>query len=198
MIELQHRLHEPNELAVFRAEHPDAEAVDFDGFAFRPAKLIVRSVLNADQGGLCAYCERELSPAGGQIDHIKPKNGPNARIDLCFIYTNYAHSCINERTCGQKKKAGLLPIEPGPGCNDDMFLNTTDGMLEPRKGLTKHRQHEVRQTRDMLGLNADPALVQERKKYLVSTLQILHQAPEEIDVFLKNIPFKHILHTLLT
>lgn len=196
MVELQHRAVPTPALTTFNTAHPAATAADFDGPAFRPVKRTVKADLSQDQGGLCAYCESPLSPTDGQIDHIKPKGGPNAHPHLCFVYTNYAHSCINHKTCGQKKKHGLLPIEPGPGCNAQFALST-DGTIEPIAGLTKAQRHTVHQTRDMLGLNADSNLVDERKRWLTQTIAVLQQAPNGIQQFLQIAPYRHMLATAL-
>ena len=128
-----------------------------------------------------------------QIDHIKPKAGTNGRPDLCFDYHNYAHSCINPKTCGQKKQNGLLPIEPGPGCNAEWVLST-DGTIEPLPELTRRRRHDVIQTRDMLGLQ-DANLVDERRRWFASAITILKQAPDDFSEFLQHAPYRHILAT---
>ena len=111
-------------------------------------------------------------------------------------YTNYAHSCINPKTCGQSKRDRLLPIEPGPGCNAQFALST-DGTIEPIAGLTKAQQHTVRQTRDMLGLNADSNLVDERKRWLAHAIAVLQQAPNDIQDFLHAAPYRYMLATAL-
>ena len=196
MVELQHSAPEPAVLTNFRLANPTAPASDFDSLPFRPIKAAVKAALNQDQNGLCAYCEQQLAPDSGQIDHIRPKGGANAHVHLCFTYTNYAHCCINPKTCGQKKKNGLLPVEPGPGCNVEWTLST-DGTIEPIANLGKARRHAVRQTRDMLGLNADSNLVDERKRWLTQTIAILQQAPNDIQTFLQAAPYRHILATVL-
>lgn len=196
MVELQHSISVPAALVEFLAETPTATVPDFDGLPFKTVKIAIKTALHQDQGGLCAYCEKPLTPTAGQIDHIKPKGGPNAYPHLCFTYANYAHSCINPKTCGQKKKSGLLPREPGPHCNDEWTLST-DGSIELRVGMTKARSHMLRQTRDMLGLNADSNLVDERKKWLAQTITILQQAPDDIQAFLQAAPFRHMLATVI-
>lgn len=197
MVELQHRQDEPSELAAFLAAHPDPAVSDFDSLAFAPAKRAVKAALNQDQGGLCVYCERELVANAGQIDHIKPKAGEHAHPELCFSYRNYAHSCIHPKTCGQKKGDRLLPIEPGPGCNQQWGLSR-DGRIEPVAfdGQTRQQRHQVRQACDMLGLNADTTLVIDRKDWYEKTRRILETMPEALDDFLSTAPFRHILATL--
>ena len=194
MVELQHRTTPTPALTDFAAAHPALSVRDFDSRAFQPVKQAVKADLNADQGGLCAYCEKPLSATEGQIDHIKPKAGTNAWPDLCFTYRNYAHSCINPKTCGQRKQNGLLPIEPCPGCNAEWALST-DGTIEPLPELTGQRRHAVTQTRDILGLNKDSNLVEERRRWLASAIAILQQAPADFPEYLQSAPYRHILAT---
>ena len=160
--------------------------------AFQPVKTAVKADLNKDQGGLCIYCESNLAPNTGQVEHIKPKSGPHAQPQLCFAYANLAHGCINSKTCGQKKGDGLLPIEPGVGCNAEWSLST-DGTVEPIAGLTRQRKHVVVQTRDMLGLNSDSNLVDERKRWLLNAISVLQHDPSGLPVFLQGAPYRHIL-----
>lgn len=196
MVELQHRPVPTPALTAFNANHPFAPVEDFASLAFRSVKDAVKKDLNQDQGGLCAYCESTLLISDGQVDHIKPKAGINGQPHLCFTYTNYAHSCINPKTCGQKKKSGLLPIEPGPGCNSRWSLST-DGTIEPTSNLNRRQVHSARQTRDMLGLNADANLIDERKRWLSNTLTVLQLAPTDLPLFLQSAPYRHILATVL-
>ena len=193
MVELQHRAVPTPALTAFNTANPVATVADFNSRAFQPVKAALKADLNQEQGGLCVYCESTLAAGAGQIDHIKPKS---AHPNLCFSYTNSAHSCINPKTCGQKKKNGLLPIEPGPGCNAQFALST-DGTVEPISGLTRKQLHPVRQTYDMLGLNADSNLVDERKRWLAHTIAVLQQAPNDIQEFLQAAPYRYILATAL-
>mgnify|MGYP001952425374 CR=1 FL=1 len=196
MVELEHRAIPTASLTAFVAATPLATVADFDSLAFRAVKAAVKADLNQDQGGLCVYCESALDAEDGQVEHIKPKAGRNAHPHLCFTYTNYGHSCINHKTCGQKKKNALLPIEPGPGCNAQWALST-DGTIEPRPGLNRKQRHRVTQTRDMLGLNADSNLVDERRRWLANSIAILQQAPDGIQAFLQLAPYRHMLATAL-
>jgi uncharacterized protein (TIGR02646 family) len=197
MIELVHG-QEPIELTEFNQQNPNASPEDFDDL-FSPIKKSVKTALHRDQGGLCVYCEQMLNADEGQIDHIKPKAAQQPTQpsfpDLAFKYANFAHSCINNRTCGQKKKSGVLPIEPAPNCNDYWIL-LSDGSIEPKANLTKSQKHLVTQTRDMLGLNADAALLRDREKWFTQVVNIAQVMPQELDDFLKNIPYRYILKTV--
>lgn len=191
MVELQHSIPEPQELSQFIKSHTNIGLADWGSLQFQPIKQTIKAALNRDQVGLCGYCETKLSPSDGQIDHIKPKaKNPS----LCFSYSNFVQSCINPKTCGQKKKEGLLPIEPGPGCNVEWTLST-DGTIEPVVGLSKSRRHAVNQTRDMLGLNKDSNLVDERKRWLDSAISILKISPDDISDFLHSAPYRYIIVT---
>lgn len=190
MIELQRRSTPPTELTDFCATNPVLTPADFDRIDFQPVKKVVRRGLHADQAGLCVYCERHVPSDAGEVEHIKPKGKPPF-AHLAFDYTNFAFGCRRTDTCGAKKKAGVLPIEPGPGCNADVSLST-DGSIQPRPGLTAHRRHEVVQTRDMLGLE-HPSLVRERQQWVESYVQALRAAPERIHQFIHIAPFRCIL-----
>lgn len=195
MIELQHRPTPTPALTQYNANNPNATVADFGSDRFRPVKQLVKTDLNSDQGGLCVYCEKKLAATEGQVEHIKPKSGPNGHPHLCFTYSNYAHSCINEKSCGQKKKDGLLPITPGPNCNDRWKLSIT-GYIEPISGLTRREKHEVTKTRDMLGLNKDTNLIAEREKWLEQTLVVIKELqdhPHTIQEFLAQIPYRYII-----
>ena len=194
MVELKHRAVPTPSLSNFLAANPHSTPADFDSAAFQPIKQAVKADLHQDQGGLCVYCESKLAANEGQVEHIKPKAGTNGYPHLCFDYTNYAHSCINPKTCGQKKKNGLLPIEPGQNCNAEWSLST-DGTIEPIPGLTRQRKHAVMQTRDMLGLNRDSNLVDERKRWLLNAIEILRHAPDDLQAFFQAAPYRYMLTT---
>lgn len=197
MIELEHG-QEPSELIQFNKQHPNAQPDDFEGIAFCSIKDKIKISLHRDQGGLCVYCEKTLAAEDGQIEHIKPKRVQKPTQQsfphLAFTYTNFAHSCINNITCGQKKKSGVLPIEPAPNCNDKWGLQT-NGHIEPILGLTRGEKHLVVQTREMLGLNKDTGLVKDRADWFQNVLKVAQQMPEDIDAFLAQSPFRYILQT---
>lgn len=187
MIELVHGA-EPLELASFRQQYPYVTSEDFSSQIFHPIKQLVKIQLNQEQGQLCVYCERALNSNDGQVEHIKPKK---KYPHLAFAYTNYAHCCINSVTCGQKKKDGVLPIEPAPDCNDKFILNT-DGSIEPLPQLTRQEKHFVKQTRDMLGLQ-EPNLMREREEWIKAIIKLMQQNPSWVSVFLADKPFRYIL-----
>jgi uncharacterized protein (TIGR02646 family) len=193
MIELQHRQNPTQALVNFVATNPKVNVADFDSQGFQQVKITVKADLNQDQGGLCVYCECELAADEGQVEHIKPKSIPEFS-SLCFTYTNYAHSCINPKTCGQKKGNKLLPIEPGPGCNSEWILST-NGTIDPILNLNEQRRHAVTQTSQILGLNNAPDLIDERKRWFKNALEIAKKEPTSLQTFLQDKPYRYILAT---
>jgi uncharacterized protein (TIGR02646 family) len=198
MVELQHG-QQPADLIVFNQQNPNATPADFNGSGFHAIKLVIKQALHRDQAGLCVYCEKRLEANEGQIEHIKPKathsQGQTPYPQLAFTYSNFAHGCTNNKTCGQTKKSGLLPIEPAPGCNAQWQLSTT-GSIEPIHGLTRANVHDVRKTRDMLQLN-DAGLMKEREDWLKQLVNVAQTVPQGIDVFLEQSPFRYILRTAI-
>jgi uncharacterized protein (TIGR02646 family) len=198
MVELEHGSTEPQALVAFKQQNPQLQVADFDANRdFQAIKRVIRQALNQLQESRCVYCETRLVAGEGHIEHIQPKSGPNAQPSLCFEYTNFAHSCSTPNTCGQKKKAGVLPISPGPGCNDDWTLGTEDGAIQPLTGLNRRQRHKVTQTRDMLGLNKHAELVRDRKAWIDQFLVVAKHYPEELARFIDSAPYRYLLATLL-
>lgn len=197
VVELQHRAVIPTELVQYLQTHPTPAVADFDSLDFSAAKRAVKKTVHEDQGGLCVYCERPFPVDAGHVEHIKPKGGDYARPELCFSYENFAFSCNTSRTCGHRKQSRLLPIEPSVGCNTDLALSTLDASIGPRDGVSKVRKQQVIETLGMLGLNIDPALMRERKKWLDLVLTVLKEEPEVASGLLHDAPFRYILATVL-
>ena len=193
MVELQRRSPEPPELVVYRENHPGDPVIVFESQEFHALKIEIKAKLNEDQGGLCAYCEQKLPPNEGQVEHVLPKRGANGRPDLALHYDNWVHGCIHPKHCGQKKADNLLPIEPAPGCNDH-FILLDDGSINPVAGLTFAQELPVIMSLDILGQN-HPVLKQDRSKWVATIKIIITNSPENLDGFLTDKPFRHILKT---
>lgn len=194
MLELVHSS-APQELTYFIESNDSLTVAMFDSIQFSTVKTIVKASLNELQSELCAYCENTLSLTDGHIDHIKPKGGKSPHPELTFIYNNYAHSCNSAGTCGNKKKAGLLPIEPRLNCNNDFTL-TTDGEIIPNRTLSRKPKHPVKKTIGMLGLNKT-FLIQQRKQWLDSYLELLkNHGLDTANEFISDKPFRAIMNRL--
>lgn len=194
MVELQHSHPPPAALTQFNQQYPNAPVADWESPSFQQAKNAVKAALNVEQGGLCVYCEKALQATWGHVEHIIPKGGVNGNPALCFVYTNHAQSCMNHKTCGSAKNNDLLPIEPGPGCNAHWVLST-DGTIEPRVGIAQAQKDDALTTRDILGLNDDSNLVDERKRWFESAVAVVQNEPADLPAFLMSAPYRYILAT---
>ncbi|MFH4743980.1 retron system putative HNH endonuclease [Vibrio diabolicus] len=193
---------QPDELTDFLKANENLHVKDFDSLEFRPVKHIVRQKLYDLQGNLCVYCERSFSDINRiQVEHIKPKSGPNKRPDLCFSYENYAASCIQQeskslQSCGQNKKDKLLPIEPtSQQCNDFYILNT-DGEILPIPSSTRPERHIRKSTTDILGLNK-AFLVRKRKVKIDNLTKLMKMNPLAAKKFMDSGEFRFILRRMV-
>lgn len=202
MVELDRSLPEPKELSDFRSKFPEAPPPDFGSDEFQSAKNATKAQRNAEQGGLCIYCEQTLPATWGHLEHVKPKGGENGQVSLTFVYSNLVHSCdgvlnrVPYKHCGPTKGHSTLTLEPGPGCNVD-FLLRTDGTIEPLDTLPEQRRSALRTDIELLLNLNDPKLKVARKDRVESLLEVMRTKPEEFDAFLATSPFRHILERLL-
>lgn len=99
-----------------------------------PVKRIVKRSLSQEQGYICCYCERRLTPDDSHIEHFKPRNNPLVD-DLDF--SNLLCSCQRQiargapKHCGHAKDqcdADLLVSPFDPSC-EGRFLFTSDGQI---------------------------------------------------------------------
>ena len=123
---------------------------------------------------VCAYTTRELAHSGS-VDHYKPK----ARYPyLAYEWDNYrlARRVINERK--GKSEEVVDPFSVGDGW---FTLELPSCLIKPAQGLPKDVRKAVNSTINVLGLNRDETLVEERCRLLVSladehiTLEFLNQ-----------------------
>lgn len=198
MIELDRTLPEPQSLAAYRVANPQAGPSQFDhDKTFHPTKRQARERRNAEQGGLCVYCEQKLEPTDGHLEHIKPKGGANGHPQLTFDYGNLAHSCngvvdsVPNRHCGWTKKDRVLHIEPSPGCNSAFDL-LQDGEIRPDEKLPKPRRTELKYDLDILKLNL-PTLKAERADWRRNYVALLRSNAVNAEQYRLLSPFRDIL-----
>jgi len=183
------------DLARYIFLNPSPCVRDFDSQDFNYIKPMIKKQLHKEQRGLCVYCERKLDKDKGQIEHIKPKSGRTPYPHLCFQYSNYAHGCINNKTCGQKKKDLILPIEPKSGCNKQFSL-LTDGTIIPILTLSKKNRNILDNTfLKRLGLN-NPSLVRDRALLVDKYIFLLKNEPQSVHQYMQNQAFRDILKRL--
>lgn len=192
MVELAHHLTEPASLLAHRARDPQAP---WDSLPHVPVKRDLRRQLNTEQDGLCIYCEDQLSPDAGHIEHIVPRSHDRT---LTFVYSNLAHSCGNRSRCGDGKDNELLPIEPRPGCSVYFELSVTTGRLAPNRRKTNPDQIRAKTTLELLGLNRDPGLVRQRQQHALTAVELARQSLDDAQAYIANVPFRWSLRRLVT
>lgn len=200
MVELIRRSSHPPKLVAYISTPPGPNPADFDGRTpftrhggTPPSpKDQTKAYLNADQGGICVYCEQQLAPNEGHLEHIKPKS---AYPLLTFDYTNLAQSCQATHHCGHNKSEATLPFEPGPGCNAKWTLVSATGAIDAISGLSPADRHAANQTYQILGLNKAP-LPDARLAEIGRLKQVLAAAPHAASAYFASTQFRFILRRL--
>jgi len=198
MVELDRTMAGPQELAVYLEENPAATAADFDDNTFSCAKRAIKGQRNTEQGGLCVYCEQELSHTAGHVEHIKPRS---VFPSLSLAYENLAHSCegvVNGRFkqhCGHLKDNFVRALEPESGCNRAFGLSTVDGHIVPAASFVGVTEGNLKKDIKILGLNASD-LAHARNKWLQEYVNLLKGGVQDPEAFLAIAPFRYILATV--
>ncbi|MES2077292.1 MAG: retron system putative HNH endonuclease [Pseudomonadota bacterium] len=113
----------PNELTRFAAAFPAEDwDNDFRNYSAAPNQpghdyREIKKRLIADQGGLCAYCERRiagLSVDQQKVEHIHPKSDKsNAALNWGLMWTNIVAVC----TGGEHDNKSLHPLPRNLSCD---------------------------------------------------------------------------------
>jgi uncharacterized protein (TIGR02646 family) len=133
-----------------------------------PEKAQLHLALIQEQGGVCCYCGRTVTPTDSHIEHFRPQEG---WPDLALDYDNLHASCIRETKpgnplhCGHFKGNGFdeaQHISPrDPDC-EARFLFTLEGAIEPASPTDAGAQY-------MMGLlNLDCAFLNHRRKSVLT------------------------------
>jgi uncharacterized protein (TIGR02646 family) len=90
---------EPNELIVFRKAQPSCDWEGMRNDALNggmQAYDAIVSVLEADQGGICAYCEIKISRATNttRVEHFVPKALPDLSMNWSLNWDNLLATCM--------------------------------------------------------------------------------------------------------
>ena len=110
---------------------------------------------------LCAYTTRELVQTGS-VDHFRPKS---KYPYLAYEWDNYrlARQAINARK-GDSEDV----IDPFIVCEGWFILDMPSCLIKPGQGIAKEIRKAVNATINILGLNSDERLVDERCRLLVN------------------------------
>jgi uncharacterized protein (TIGR02646 family) len=158
---------EPPSLTAWRATNP----TDYNGY---PDKKGLRESLEAEQRGLCCYCQSRIRPEIGsmKIEHWAPHNGhPNQRV----VYANLLGACMGgegkprrDQHCDTyKAEQGLSRNPADPSHNIEAVIHyLNDGRI------TSSIQPLNSEIDSVLNLN-HPVLVNQRKQVLDSLKALL-------------------------
>ena len=123
---------EPQELTDFKALENDNWKPSF-GNLDGATKRATKHALMAEQGHLCCYCERRVTPDDSHIEHLIPQSDES--VDP-LDFSNMLCSCQNAlrkeepRHCGHLKDKQNLSISPlDPTC-EGRFAFTGDGHID--------------------------------------------------------------------
>lgn len=120
-------------------------------------KALIREDLSRMQGRYCAYCECEIKPGDGHIEHFRQKGRfPQGTFDWSNLFASCSHqdSCgIYKDRCGDYDHSVL--IKPDVEDPEKFFLFASNGSIVIR--LEKLSPPEVHRAKETLRiLNLDP------------------------------------------
>ena len=144
--------------------------------AGRELRGMLRRHLIMLQGGLCAYCCKEIADENSLNEHIKPRS---TFPDLSLDYDNLVASCITANTCGSKKGNAYreLFISPLDEHCEDHFKYTPDGSIV---GTTTSGVY----TCDLLNLNAYE--LKQARKALIKICRSYHNKDNVMNYYLHD------------
>ena len=142
----------------FLNSHPNPNSDQFRKHNYWTAAL---NELHAAYDRLCAYTTRELVQTGS-VDHFRPKS---KYPHLAYEWDNYrlARQAINARK-GDSEDV----IDPFKVCEGWFMLDMPSCLIKPGQGIAKKIRVAVNSTINVLGLNSDERLVEERCRLLVN------------------------------
>ena len=132
--------------------------------AFTGKAEVTATLIPAQRGGLCCYCEETLAKHGSHIDHVVPKSKDHAGT---FRFDNLVLSCITadelqnlakrDRSCGHYRFSEYDPvlfIKPTEADCADYFACKENGDLREMPGLPGDKAARSRYMIRKLNLNA--------------------------------------------
>ena len=142
----------------FLNSHPKPNSKQFGKHTYWNAAL---KELHAAHDHLCAYTTRELVQTGS-VDHFRPKS---KYPHLAYEWDNYrlARQAINSRK-GDSEDV----IDPFEVCEGWFILDMPSCLIKPGQSVTEEIRNAVSTTIDVLRLNSDERLVEERCRLLVN------------------------------
>ena len=120
-------------------------------------------ILRDQHSGICNYCATWIPYSTGShsVDHFRPKN---IFPELAYEWTNfrYASSRFNSRK-GIKEIIDPVDIKP-----NDFTIDFSTMFIEPGVNTSASRYVLIEQTIEILRLNSDEDLIEERFEYYIN------------------------------
>lgn len=104
--------------------HPAYASLDGD------TRKAVKDALMTEQGYLCCYCERRLTPDDSHIEHFRPQSDQSVNP---LDFSNMLCSCQNRLSKGEPRHCGHLKGDRG---NDECLISPLDPLCEARFSFT--------------------------------------------------------------
>ena len=141
----------------FLATNPSPNSREFSRHNYWNAAL---DQLYSAYGSLCAYTTRQLISTGS-VDHFRPKS---KYPYLAYEWDNYrlARQTINARKANSENVVNPFAVEDGW-----FVLDLPSCLIKPGASVSREVRLAVNATINVLGLNRDERLVQERCELLV-------------------------------
>ena len=127
---------------------------------------VLQIPLCADQGNICAYCMRRISPNGKQmtVEHYhSQKNYPY----LEQTYSNMLATCRKPfRDCSELKGDGELFVDPQSAICETLFVYNNQGEIRAAK-----TPNEEKVTTDIILLDLNQDTLRENRAAIITKLQ---------------------------
>ena len=153
---------EPPALATYRQNNPNADWDQFRGE--QPAcYALLRDTLRRDQGGLCAYCELDVTAQNEQIGHFHPKSDTNGAINWALCWENLWLACKGgDQRWMTDPNCYLPPLPDNISCDVKKRDHILDGLvLAPNEVPTFPRIFRYEQFPDRIDIHPDERGCQE-------------------------------------
>ena len=141
----------------FLSVNPNPSSEQFRGHNYW---RVASAELHAAYDRLCAYTTRELVQTGS-VDHFKPKS---KYPHLAYEWSNYR---LTRQAINARKGESEGVIDPFNVCDGWFILDMPSCLIRPGRGISSETRIAVNATINILGLNNDERLVEERCRLLV-------------------------------
>lgn len=120
---------------------------DFEHYQDAKTELVSRL------GEYCSYCERRVS-TGLAVEHIQPKDGPNAKAELKNSWINFLLACVNCNSCKGAKTVNFETLLfPDRDNTFIAYQYENDGTISISPELSEQQNHLAINTLELLGLD---------------------------------------------